>query len=684
MTTNRPVSRPQWHEGEEAMHQLLRVPEGANPTAPGLPMDYTPWMTQSPLMALGTVDRDGRVWTTVLGGQPGTTVPLARDVLKLTSLTHLTHQRGGKTAGTLGYDPALEALFSDDDGHIHRTNGEGQKSADQGRSHDGIVVRHKDGGRPAAGLVINLETRTRVKIAGRILGGAVLAEASEKNPVVDGAEGPAEVQVALAVDETLGNCPKYLNRKAVRPHAPSPVLAGDLLPLPPDAVRLIGRSDIFFISSRHGTESMDTNNRGGAPGFVRVQSNSDTDGVVLVYPEYSGNRLYQTLGNIKTDPAVGITFPDFETGDVLYLTGRAEVMVGADAATLITRSKLAVRVTVEAARFVKDGLPFRGRFLDQSPYNPPVRRLADESSGAGPRSADDVDEEGRPVGKARATLVSAQHLTPTISRYTFRLDAPSTAPSRAEFQHLPPWRAGQHITLDFSGTLDRGWSHMRDHDPGSLNDDYVRTFTISSPPVAVPEAPDAGAEQQGPLHGVEFSITVRRNGPVTSLLANWKPGSQLSAAVLGFGGEDEVRYAEEAKDPCVDDDIVVVAGGVGITPLITQAQPVLESGRRMRVLWSLQADDLLLAVDVLGRIDGLAAVTELFVTQTLDGRHDTELEIVRRLGAVVHTRRIGKGDVLDKSAEGKRRFYVCAGPGLRTSVLEWTSGEYVRFENFDY
>ncbi|NEB77398.1 hypothetical protein G3I40_19565 [Streptomyces sp. SID14478] len=682
--TNLPRSRPQWHEGEEAMHQLLQVPYEGNPTAPGLPMDYTPWMAQSPLIALGTVDRNGRVWTTVLGGQPGTTTTVARDMLKVTSLTHLTPQPAEESAGTLGFDPALEALFSDDAGHIHRTSGEGQESVEEGRSRDDILVRHEGRGRQAAGLVIDLATRSRVKIAGRVLGGAVLAGASDKNATADGPEGTAEVQVALAVEETLGNCPKYLNRKAVRPHAPSPTLVGDRLPLPPEAEQLIAKSDIFFISSRHGAESMDTNNRGGAPGFVRVHSNSDTDGVVLVYPEYSGNRLYQTLGNIKTDPAVGITFPDFETGDVLYLTGRAEVMVGADATSLIARSKLAVRVTVEAARFVKDGLPFRGRLLDQSPYNPPVRKLAHEIGGADLHSADDVDAEGRPVGKAQATLIRAQHLTPTISRYAFRLDALPAAQPRAAFQHLQPWRAGQHITLDFSGTLDRGWSHMRDHDPRSLNDDYVRTFTISSPPAPVAEEPATGTGQQGPLHGVEFDITVRRNGPVTSLLAGWHPGTQLSAAVLGFGGEDEVRYAEEAMDPYTDGDIVVVAGGVGITPLMAQARPVLESDRRMRVLWSLQADDLPLAVDVLGRIDGLAAVTELFVTQSLDGSHDTERAIVRQLGAVVHDRRIGKDDVLAQSAESKRRFYVCAGPGLRKSLLEWTSGEYVQFEKFDY
>ncbi|MFJ6440598.1 pyridoxamine 5'-phosphate oxidase family protein [Streptomyces sp. NPDC091649] len=685
MTTNLSHSRPQWHEGEEAVHRLLKVPYGFNLTAPGLPMEYVPWMTQSPLIALGAVDRNGRVWTTVLGGQPGTTLPLARGVLKVTSLAHVAHQPGGRSEGTLGYDPALEALFSDEDGHMHRASSEEQEKDEEGRDRDGILVRHEDGGRPAAGLVIDLETRTRVKIAGRVLGGAVLASPLEMNTVAGRAGGPAEVQVALAVDETLGNCPKYLNRKTVQPHEASPHLVGDRLPLPPEAVQLIAESDLFFISSRHGAESMDTNNRGGAPGFVRVHTNSDADGVVLVYPEYSGNRLFQTLGNIKSDPAVGITFPDFETGDVLYLTGRAEILAGADAASMIPHSKLAVRVRVEAARFVKDGLPFRGRLLDQSPYNPPVRRLAHEISGAESRSADSVDADGRPVGKATATLIHAHHLTPTISRYTFRL-APdlSTPRSSAEFQQLEPWRAGQHVTLDFSATLDRGWSHMRDHDPRSLNDDYIRAFTISSPTLPTPEERTAGTEHRGRLNGAEFEVTVRRNGPVTSLLAKWKPGAPLSATVLDFGGEEEVRYADVAKGSRTDDDIIVVAAGVGITPLMAQAQPVLESGRRMRILWSLKTDDLPLAVDVLEKVDGLGAVTELFVTRSVDGKQNAEIDRIRRLGTVVRTRRIQKNDVLTKGTAARRRFYVCTGPGLRASVLQWAAGEYVQFEKFDY
>ncbi|MFI8527351.1 pyridoxamine 5'-phosphate oxidase family protein [Promicromonospora sukumoe] len=673
----------QWHPGEAEMHRLLGVPPQDNPTIPGLPSAYALWMTRSPLLALGTVDRDDRIWTTVLGGRAGVVRPLAEGVLGLSSAAHLGPRGDGDGPGWTGLDPVLEALFSG--------------------TTDGRAVDHA-GGKLVAGLAIDLEERTRVKLAGRVFRGVVLPDGAEgEGAAGDRSEGdrpepsgtrPADparvdVQLALAVEETLGNCPKYLNSKAVRTHEASPRLISDTLPLPQAAVDLVGRSDIFFLSSRHrddgGGESMDTNNRGGAPGFVRVFSNDTDEGVVLVYPEYSGNRLFQTLGNLRTDPAVGITFPDFETGDVLYLSGRAEVLIGADASAVLPHSRVAVKVTVETARFVSDGLPFRGRPLAPSPYNPPVRRLAREARGADGRSGA-AEGAGGPEAIATATLVRSSRITPTVYRHTFRLSPDALSPRAAErFARLAPWRAGQHVTLDFSRHLDRGWSHMRDHDPTSLNDDYIRSFTISgAPPEPRParggedsaSGDSAGGDRAGALDGVELDVTVRTHGPVTRFLARRDPGPALTVPVLELGGDEGLRAS--------DQDLVVVAGGVGITPLMAQVGQGAGPGRRLPVLWSLRADDLPLAVDLLERAGQAELDVTLFVTGTLEASAQDDLETLARLGAVVHMRRIRKDDVVGAGATGHARYGVCAGPGLRRSLLEWLDGEQVSLVSFDY
>ncbi len=640
------------------MHRLLHVPHGRNPTIHGLPQAYGQWMAESPLLALGASDRDGRVWTTVLGGAAGVTRPVAPGVLVVSSAAHLTSTSAERGRGWIGHDPVLEALFTDGSAAAV------QRDTEAGDPDGHRLVDHGKRGKLVAGLAMNMEDRTRVKLAGRMIRGIVLDGPQDETREAE--PDRMDVQLAVAIDETLGNCPKYLNRKVLWPHEASPTLVGDSLPLPPEALALIEKADIFFLSSRHGDESMDTNNRGGSPGFVRVFSNSVEEGVTLIYPEYSGNRLFQTLGNLHTDPAVGITFPDFETGDVLYLTGAAEVLVGADAAAALPHSSLAVRVRVEAARFVRDGLPFRGRLLDPSPYNPPVRRLAREIEESGQVPLRTTDAEGGAAALAIATLVDSIRIAPTVSRHTFRL---SPAP-RSSGSDLPHWRAGEHVTMDFSGHLDRGWSHMRDHDPISLNDDFIRSFTISSAP----------SDERD-----ELAITVRDHGPVTRLLARWSPGTLLQASVLGIDAGAASRAVNGGPEsPGGGDDLVVVAGGVGITPVIATAPALLAAGRKLRVLWSLRADDLPLAVDVLDRVEGLAAVTSLFVTP--DGRGSVTWDEHTRLpsGVVVRNRRLEEGDVLSAGDPARRRFIVCAGPALRAAALEWTSAEEVELETFDH
>ncbi|MCZ4519346.1 pyridoxamine 5'-phosphate oxidase family protein [Rhodococcus ruber] len=614
----------QWHPGEETMHRLMQVPYEDNPTAPGLPTAYGLWMTRSPLVALGTIGVDDRVWTTLLGGAAGTATPAAVGVLRLRFQAQLEPHTAEQDTDWSGTDPVLEGLLCGDN-----TNGRG---------------------RLVSGLVIDLEHRGRAKIAGRMLDGVVVEKRTKTTPSEKSER--VDVQVDVTVDGTLGNCPKYLNKRAITPYESSPQLITDSLPLPAEALAIIGKSDTFLISSRHGTDSMDTNIRGGSPGFVRVFSNSEAEGVTLVYPEYSGNRLYQTLGNITSDRAVGVTFPDFDTGDVLYLAGRAEVLIDDAAEHVLPHSNLAVRIEIEAVRLVRNSLPFRGTLLEPSPYNPPVRRSAREVGVAG--------QQPRPADRTLASLIHKLPITPTISRYTFRL-SPGEPPKPLH------WCAGQHVTLDFAAQLDRGWSHMRDHDPSSLNDDFIRTFTVSSEPDA--------------LGSNEFEITVREHGPVTGLLSRWTPRSDLDVTVMGFGGEDDTRYADTKPDT---DDVVVVASGVGITPFTAQARAAHESGLALTLLWSVRAEDLALAVDVIERVSHWGVAITVFLTGHMDSNGYAQLRTLEQLGARTHTRRMTEADVKAVGRVGRRQYYVCAARPLHKAVLEWVAGEDVRFEAFDY
>jgi hypothetical protein len=224
------------------MHEVLKVPPMRNPTNPGLPARYDMRIMASPLVALGTVDARGRPWTTIWGGERGFARRMAEDALALNSVVDRR------------WDPVFETLW-------------------EGEGEEGAVFRRE---RVMSALAIDLETRDRLKLAGVMIAGAVVKG--------QGGSRETRVQLAMAVTESLGNCPKYLNKKAVQPHGVQGAeLKGEGLPLGDETLGLLDRADLFFLSSTHG-DSMDTNHRGGPPGFFRVLKN-DEEEVVLVYPE---------------------------------------------------------------------------------------------------------------------------------------------------------------------------------------------------------------------------------------------------------------------------------------------------------------------------------------------------------------------------------------------------------------
>lgn len=235
-----PARTQEFHHGEVAMQTKLKVPPMMNPTAPGLPGSYALRVEHSPLVALGTVDDEGRPWTTVWGGERGFASQVAGNVLGLNSVVEKQ------------WDPVFGALW--------------------GGSEATEVVKQE---RLMSALSFDPEIRDRVKLAGKMLAGAVAPDTHDEG---------GRVQVAMAVTESLGNCPKYINKKAIRPQGVDGAsLESQGLPLSEEAVKLLGRADLFFMSSTDG-QTMDTNNRGGPPGFVRVMKN-ESGGVELLYPE---------------------------------------------------------------------------------------------------------------------------------------------------------------------------------------------------------------------------------------------------------------------------------------------------------------------------------------------------------------------------------------------------------------
>jgi len=131
----------------------------------------------------------------------------------------------------------------------------------------------------------------------------------------------------IAVEESFGNCPKYIVPRTL---APAPAAAGDGgleegPRLSERAQAMVTAADTVFIATAARPEigGADVSHRGGPPGFVRTADLRGT--TVLVMPDYPGNAFFNSFGNIETDPRAGLLFVDFASGDTLSLTGRAAV-----------------------------------------------------------------------------------------------------------------------------------------------------------------------------------------------------------------------------------------------------------------------------------------------------------------------------------------------------------------------
>jgi predicted pyridoxine 5'-phosphate oxidase superfamily flavin-nucleotide-binding protein len=142
--------------------------------------------------------------------------------------------------------------------------------------------------------------------------------------------------ISVAVKQSFGNCPQYIQRRTVAfPEGNSAEALSreveSLVHLDEAARATIERADTFFVASRSrpgdgAAYGADISHRGGRPGFVRV------DGDALTIPDFRGNRYFNTLGNLTVEPRCSLLFIDFEAGDLLQLQGMAEVDWNAAAA----------------------------------------------------------------------------------------------------------------------------------------------------------------------------------------------------------------------------------------------------------------------------------------------------------------------------------------------------------------
>lgn len=458
-----------FHEGEVAMQTSVGVAErmadvGRRVIRDHMPEQHQAFYRQLPFVVLGAVDAAGDTWVTMLCGRPGFASSPDPRTLEFAVTPDPS-------------DPATAALAV--------------------------------GG--GAGLLgIELETRRRNRLNGIVR---------------DIGEGG----FSIAVEHTIGNCPRYIQ---LRDHAfvrdpaehaalPAPI-AVDLTDA--RAREIITAADTFFVSSYIDDEAgrhVDGSHRGGKPGFVRINADGS-----LTIPDFAGNLLFNTLGNFLINPKAGLVFPDFVTGDMLHLTGDAEVDLESPEIAAFQGAERLWHFRPRQAVLRPGALPLRFA-LQADGWSPNSLMTGDWQQTQSRLEADRLRSEWRPFRIVRtvdeSSVIRSFHLEP--------------ADGKGIAAHLP----GQHLPIRVT--------------PASGSQAVTRTYTLST-------APSDGY----------YRISVKRDGLVSSHLHNQ----------LQVGDIIEVRAPAGSFtiDTQAPRPAVLLAAGVGITPMLAMLRAILYDGAR--------------------------------------------------------------------------------------------------------
>jgi uncharacterized protein len=473
------IERPTWHEGELRLQRSVGAAEamaraGRQAIRDHLNDQHRTFYPQLPFVVLGTVDADGDVWATVRAQRPGfLTVPDAY------------HLRVG--LGRDASDPA------------------------DGGMGDGDAV----------GLLgIELQTRRRNRLNGVIHR--------------DGADG-----FSIQVEQAYGNCPQYIQLRDFRfgrdPASVSPVPPASLERLDGEAAALVMRADTLFVASyvvdEHGHRHVDVAHRGGRPGFVRL----DDDGALTI-PDFAGNHYFNTLGNILLNPTAGLVFVDFDSGELLQMTGDAEVILDSPEIAAFQGAERLWRFRPRRIISRPRALPLRWDFAGG--WSPNTLLTGDWQKAAEHVRAYEKAAEWRPFRIAAIKQESA------VVR-SFVLEP-------ADGVGVVSHQAGQHLPIRVAL-------------PGEASP-VERTYTISA-------APSDG----------RYRISVKHDGRVSAFLHGLSRGDTIEARAPA--GTFTVDLAEERP-------AVLIAAGIGITPMLAMLRHALYEGvrtRRMRPMWLIYA-----------------------------------------------------------------------------------------------
>ncbi|MCY7295200.1 pyridoxamine 5'-phosphate oxidase family protein [Alteromonas sp. a30] len=460
-----------FHEGEQRIHKRLGIENQLASFGPRMIRDFMPdqhrlFYQQLPFLFVGYQDLKGQVWASVLHGEPG----FAQSPDPKTLLLNAKPVAG---------DPLIDALRKD--------------------MYVGM-------------LGIELPTRRRNRLSGKL--------------------ASFDDTLTLDVIQTCGNCPQYIQTRHIEsvPNPKSPQISS-ITELDEITRQVIEQADTFFVAT-HSKEvegepstGADVSHRGGKPGFIRVDDNN-----TLTIPDYLGNYMFFTLGNIESNPATGLLFIDFETGSVLSLTGNAEILWDDPDTEHFEGAQRLWRFHITEGRWLEHVLPFRWQF----------ESYADTTRFTG--TWQDAQQNKAAVANADSwqeiTVAKVQQESNSVNSYYLTHNGQSTS-------KLPKFKAGQFISLK-----------------AIINGkEEIRCYTLSNSPTESHYRISVKREEQG-----TFSRYLHDNVKAGDTLTYLAPTGDFTLDMT-------------SQRPAA-----MLAAGIGITPMMAMISEAIQDAMKTRHL----------------------------------------------------------------------------------------------------
>ncbi|WP_067452560.1 pyridoxamine 5'-phosphate oxidase family protein [Actinomadura macra] len=185
---------------------------------------------------------------------------------------------------------------------------------------------------------------------------------------MNGRAVPTPHGMRVRLDQVYSNCPKYIQKRESHWVPTTAAQPKRTRALTGDQQQWIAGADTFFIATADRDGNADASHRGGNPGFVQVMSPT-----VLRWPDYVGNAMFNTLGNLEVRPEAGLLFCDWRTGAVLHLSGTARTDWDHTHTAAVPGAQRLVEFSVTDVIEIVGASPLRWSEPVPSRFNPPVR-----------------------------------------------------------------------------------------------------------------------------------------------------------------------------------------------------------------------------------------------------------------------------------------------------------------------